>query len=97
MAALTPGVRGSDAQTIEDILEAAASGEITLPPVANRTGERFRTLDSPASGGVTVQYTAESLAQFLGGEPNWSKQRVDRCLQVIDTIGVERRVLRAPH
>ena len=71
-------VFGVEAATIRCVLEAAKEGEISLPPRGERGPE-----GKLSAGGQF--YSAEQIAEFLG--ENWSRQHVQRCLQVLDKMG----------
>jgi len=74
---------GIEAATIRCVLVAAKAGEIELPPIGERGPRSTEKL--PAGG--EFSYTAKSIANYLRG--NWSEQRVQRCLQVLDKMGDE--------
>ena len=76
-------VFGVEAATIRCVLVAAEAGEIELPPIGERGPRSTEKL--PAGG--EFSYTAKSIANYLRG--NWSEQRVQRCLQVLDKMGDE--------
>jgi hypothetical protein len=71
---------GIEAGTIRSVLEAAEAGEISLPP----KGKRGPAGKLSADGQFL---STDQIAEFLGG--NWSRQRVHRCLQVLDQLGDE--------
>lgn len=62
------------------MLNAAEAGEISLPP----GGERGPAGKLTAGGEFLP---AHRIAEFLG--ENWSQQRVQRCLQVLEEMGDE--------
>jgi hypothetical protein len=77
---------GTEAQTIQSVLQAASEGAIVLPAVpAKATREKVRELNRTAGGAVS--YTHQTLAEFLGG--NWNQQRVYRCLRALSMGGAD--------
>jgi hypothetical protein len=70
------------ANTAARALDAAEAREISLRPL----GQGRRT-DREVSASGHFEVASAAIGEFLG--ENWSRQRVHRCLQVLDKLGGE--------